>query len=66
MQHAPTLLVCSLLLIPAVAGEPDAATITFGRLVDEMADLERLARWPAPAYRTVQFSSYDQIGRAHV
>lgn len=25
-----------------------------------MADLEGLARWPDPAYRTVQFSSYDR------
>jgi len=60
MQHASILLVCGLLALPAVAGEPGAAPITLGRLVDEMGDLERLARWPAPAYRTVQFSSYDR------
>jgi hypothetical protein len=25
-----------------------------------MTDLGQLARWPRPAYRTVQFSSYDR------
>lgn len=34
--------------------------ITTGTLLREMADLERLARWPNPPYRTVQFSSYDR------
>ncbi|HOB99275.1 MAG TPA: DUF2961 domain-containing protein [Verrucomicrobiota bacterium] len=60
MQNASTLLVCGLLVLPAAAAESGATPITFGHLVDEMADLERLARWPAPAYRTVQFSSYDR------
>jgi hypothetical protein len=40
----------------AAAGSP----ITTGTLLREMADLERLARWPDPVYRTVQFSSYDR------
>jgi len=60
MQDTSTLLVCALLVLPALAGESGATPITLGHLVDEMADLERLARWPAPAYRTVQFSSYDR------
>ncbi len=37
-----------------------AATVTTGGLLEEMADLGRLARWPEPAYRTIQFSSYDR------
>ncbi|TAH38217.1 MAG: DUF2961 domain-containing protein [Planctomycetota bacterium] len=34
--------------------------IGFSDLLHEMADLERLARWPQPQYRTLQFSSYDR------
>lgn len=45
-------------ITPAV--ELRAQTITTGTLLDEMADLGRLARWPDPAYRTIQFSSYDR------
>jgi len=53
-----------LLLVPPAAGQVD-----FGSLLDEMSDLPRLARWPSaagrtarrtPAYRTIQFSSYDR------
>jgi len=43
-----------------LAAEPGTATITTGTLLEEMADLARLARWPDPAYRTIQFSSYDR------
>lgn len=43
----------------AYAAEPNPA-ITTGTLLDEMANLEHLARWPDPAYRTIQFSSYDR------
>ncbi len=38
----------------------EAAPITTATLLREMADLERLASLPAPAYRTVQFSSFDR------
>jgi hypothetical protein len=38
------------------AGEP----ITTGSLVHEMIDLHRLAEFPDPGYRTIQFSSYDR------
>jgi hypothetical protein len=48
------------LCIPCFGAEPGSKTITTGTLLGEMADLERLARWPEPAYRTVQFSSYDR------
>jgi len=34
--------------------------ITFGTLIDEMTDLNRLTFAPAPAYRAIQFSSYDR------
>jgi hypothetical protein len=37
-----------------------AAPITTGSLIDEMIDMHRLTRFPAPAYKTVQFSSYDR------
>ncbi len=42
------------------AGESHTDAITTGTLLEEMADLGRLARWPDPAYRTIQFSSYDR------
>jgi len=35
-------------------------TITTGSLYDEMIDLVALSRFPAPAFQTVQFSSYDR------
>ncbi len=34
--------------------------VTTGTLLEEMTQLEQLARWPQPAYRTIQFSSYDR------
>ena len=46
---------------PAV--ESRAGLVTTGTLLEEMADLGRLARWPDPAYRTIQFSSYDRRSR---
>jgi hypothetical protein len=55
-----TLTRCSL-LVPAIAlaGTGRAEPITTGSLLREMVDLRRLAEFPAPAYKTVQFSSYD-------
>lgn len=46
-------------LLTPLAGNAQEA-ITTGTLLEEMGDLARIARWPAPAYRTVQFSSYDR------
>lgn len=37
-----------------------AESITTGTLVSEMTDLRRLADFPSPAYKTIQFSSYDR------
>lgn len=48
---------CSLSLLVAVAS---AAVVTTGTLLQEMTDLGRLAQWPDPAYRTIQFSSFDR------
>ena len=51
------------LVVPAVtciAAEP----ISTGTLLREMVDMTRLGNFPAPAYKTVQFSSYDR--RANV
>lgn len=54
------------LLVPATiagvllsAATTQAAPITTGSLVREMIDMRRLADFPSPAYKTVQFSSYD-------
>lgn len=35
-------------------------TITFGTLINEMTNLERLTYLPDPSYRMIQFSSYDR------
>lgn len=42
------------------AAETPLPLVTTGTLLDDMANLDRLARWPQPAFRTVQFSSYDR------
>lgn len=60
MQRTPSILALGLLLLPSAAGDPVPGPIGFTDLVQEMADLEKLARWPQPGYRTVQFSSYDR------
>ena len=39
---------------------PASSAITTGSLLEEMSNLERLAHWPKPAFRTVQFSSFDR------
>lgn len=41
-------------------GAAIAPVITTGTLLEEMTDLTRLARWPDPVYRTIQFSSFDR------
>jgi hypothetical protein len=61
MHSTLRILLALVCLLPSTfAGEPDATGVTTGSLLEEMADLGRLARWPEPAYRTVQFSSYDR------
>lgn len=48
----------SLWMLPTAGwGEPP---VSFGTLVDEMIDLERLTRFPKPAYRLINLSSFDR------
>lgn len=48
-------------LLVALSMTAGAAPITTGSLVNEMVDMRRLAEFPAPFYKTVQFSSYDHV-----
>jgi len=41
-----------------------AGTLSTGTFLEQMSDLEQLARWPDPVYRTIQFSSYDRRSTA--
>lgn len=41
----------------------DTKTINTGHLLRQMTDMTRLAEFPAPPYKTVQFSSYDRASR---
>ncbi len=57
------LLICACWIGLAVSALPagsDGPAISMGTMLSEMGDLARLAQWPEPAYRTVQFSSYDR------
>ena len=47
-------------LASLTAAEDRTSLITTGTLLEEMANLEGLARSPEPVYRTVQFASYDR------
>jgi hypothetical protein len=49
-----------LITVCALAWPAGAETVTTGSLVREMVDLHRLARFPSPAFQTIQFSSYDR------
>ena len=60
MQRILALSCFGCLLTAGLTVEAAASPVTTGTLLDEMADLGRLARWPDPAYRTIQFSSYDR------
>jgi len=55
------LLVCSSTVL--AGARIDRGTITTGTLFDEMVDMANLATFPKPAFRTVQFSSYDHRSR---
>ncbi|MGD2154689.1 MAG: DUF2961 domain-containing protein [Gemmatimonadales bacterium] len=43
--------------------ERSADPVTTGSLYEEMIDLVGLTKFPQPAYRTIQFSSYDRRSR---
>jgi hypothetical protein len=57
-----TLILClsGFLVASTFAADASKSVVTTGSLLEEMTDLGRLARWPKPAYRTIQFSSYDR------
>jgi len=52
-------LVCLLLSVCSSVSLAGPSAITTGSLFEEMVDMPSLARFPEPAFRTVQFSSYD-------
>ncbi len=54
----------AVLLIPACSRlQERPEPITTGTLYEEMSDLQRLTYFPDPAFRTIQFSSYDHRSR---
>lgn len=56
--HCLWLWVCCLVFLGGA--QCDAQTITTGSLFEEMIDMERLARFPEPSFKTIQFSSHDR------
>lgn len=58
MQRLPFLFSCA--AIGFLGSVTWAAPITTESLVNEMIDMHHLTRFPSPAYKTVQFSSYDR------
>lgn len=56
-------LLVGLIFVLATACGDGRPAVTTGSLFEEMADLEGLARFPEPAFRTVQFSSFDRRSR---
>lgn len=57
--HALIRAIAVLAITCVLAAPAGAQTVTTGSLVREMVDMHRLADFPSPAYKTVQFSSYD-------
>lgn len=59
--------ICLLFLVwsPVLPASPQTgpSRITTGSLFEEMVDMANLAKFPSPAFRTVQFSSYDHRSR---
>jgi hypothetical protein len=60
MRSLFTVFVLGFAVAVARADGPAEGKVTTGTLLEEMKDLTALARWPKPAYRNVQFSSYDR------
>ena len=60
MQRISAIILFGFFAISIRAAEPGPSVVTTGTLLEEMTDLGRLARWPEPAYRTIQFSSFDR------
>jgi hypothetical protein len=59
MMRLAVLLSTVALTTAIVAGDACGEPITTESLVAEMIDMHNLAEFPAPAYKTVQFSSHD-------
>lgn len=51
--------ILGVLMVISTGASAYGAAITTGSLVREMADMRRMADFPEPAFKTVQFSSYD-------
>ncbi len=60
MRYALILFLSGILAVTTATADSGQPAITTGSLLEEMTDLGQLARWPQPAYRTIQFSSYDR------
>ncbi len=60
---ATSIIVLLCLWAPA-ARSARAGVVTFGTLLDEMVDRDRIARFPTPEYRLRQQSSYDRGSKA--
>jgi len=60
MRYPQVLALLSFLVAAPLPAASAQSSLTTGDLLREMTDLDNLARWPAPFYRTVQFSSYDR------
>jgi len=62
MKKTGILGLCTLVCLSGLltGAQRDPQPITTGSLFEEMVDIARLARFPQPAFRTVQFSSYDR------
>ncbi len=63
MSRTCVVVLLGCLIIPETCGpavESATQSISTGTLLEQMTDLDGLARWPEPAFRTVQFSSYDR------
>ena len=60
MRKLSLALLLALIAAGVRADQPVSRVVTTGVLLEEMKDLAALARLPSPAYRNVQFSSYDR------
>lgn len=65
MKRINVLICCAMLVLAQGCQQPSGTTetVTTGTLFQEMVDLHRLASFPDPAHRTIQFSSFDHRSR---
>lgn len=60
MTQCKSCLTALAVLICVIAVQGEQASVTTGTLIGEMVDMMRLADYPSPSYRTIQFSSTDR------